>query len=264
MHDTPPPVIPNANAVVDAAGTALTYHQLLRGPNGPLWTQGAANEIGRLAQGFLPTMTKGTDTIHFIHSTELSAGRKPTYLRVVAEFKPNKEEKHCIRFTCGGDKIHYPGKVSTETADLTTAKLLFNSVISTPGATFAAFDINFYLNNPMDTFEYMWIPVRDIPTAIMQQYKLAALVKRDRVLVEIRKGMYGLPQAGIIANTRLRAHLATWGYRPCASTPGLFRHDTRPITFCLVVDDFGIKSVRRQHADHLLKCLESIYTVTTD
>jgi hypothetical protein len=155
--------------------------------------------------------------------------------------------------------------VSTETADLTTAKLLFNSVVSTPGARFAAFDIkNFYLNNPMDCYEYMWIPVRDIPPDVMAQYNLASIVRNDRVLVEIRKGMYGLPQAGIIANERLKTHLATWGYHACPSTPGLFCHDTRPVTFCLVIDDFGIKYVGKDHAHHLLECLTQLYTVTTD
>jgi hypothetical protein len=98
----------------------------------------------------------------------------------------------------------------------------------------------------------------------MAQYNLASLVHHDRVLVEIRKGMYGLPQAGIIANDRLRAQLATWGYHACPNTPGLFTHDTRPISFCLVVDDFGVKYVGREHADHLLVCLHELYTVTTD
>lgn len=210
-------------------------------------------------------MPTGTNTIHFINHSELPVGRKPTYLRVVAEYKPNKEEKHRIRFTCGGDRIVYPGNVSTETADLTTAKLLFNSVLSTPGAKFAAFDIkNFYLNNPMERYEYMYIPTRDIPADIMAQYQLTPLIRNDRVLVEIRKGMYGLPQAGIIANTRLQAHLATHGYLPFPHTHGLFRYSTRPVTFSLVVDDFGVKYVGREHADHLLQCLQELYTVTTD
>jgi hypothetical protein len=101
-------------------------------------------------------MPTGTDTVHFIPFSDLPVGRKPTYLRIVAECKPNKEVKHRVRFTCGGDRIIYPGKVSTETADLITAKLLFNSVISTPGAKLAAFGIkNFYLNNPMERYEYM-------------------------------------------------------------------------------------------------------------
>lgn len=54
------------------------------------------------------------------------------------------------------------------------------------------------------------------------------------LVVEIRKGMYGLPQAGIIANTRLIKHLATYGYVPVAHTVSLFKHILRPsITFGL-------------------------------
>jgi hypothetical protein len=213
------------NVVVDASGTSQSFQQHLRGPDAALWRQGSSNEIGRLAQGILPHMPSGTDTIHFIAPSALPPGRKPTYLRVVAELKPHKAEKHRVRFTCGGDRIHYPGKVSTETADLTTAKLLFNSVVFTPGVKFAAFDItDFYLNNPMERFEYMYIPAKDIPDDVMTQYNLSSLLHHDRVLVEIRKGMYGLPQAGIIANTRLQQHLATWGYTACPHTPGLFRH----------------------------------------
>jgi hypothetical protein len=90
--------------------------------------------------------------------------------------------------------VHYPGKVATEIADLITAKPLFNSVISTPNARSASFDIkNFYLNNPMSRNEYMWIRIRYIPTNIMLQYDLAAITRHEGVLVEFRKGMYGLP-----------------------------------------------------------------------
>jgi hypothetical protein len=49
----------------------------------------------------------------------------------------------------GGNLIDYPWEVATPTSDLTTAKLLFNSVISTPGAVFVVMGIkNFYLNTP--------------------------------------------------------------------------------------------------------------------
>jgi hypothetical protein len=41
--------------------------------------------------------------------------------------------------------------------------------------------------------EYMPIPVKDIPLCIMEQYQLHDLVHNGYVLVEIRKGMYGLP-----------------------------------------------------------------------
>ncbi len=44
----------------------------------------------------------------------------------------------------------------------------------------------------------------------------------------------------------------------------LWRHAARPITFSFVVDDFGIKYVGKEHADHLIKCLKEKYKLTED
>jgi hypothetical protein len=68
--------------------------------------------------------------------------------------------------------------------------------------------------------------------------------------------MYGLPQAGILANKRLAKKLGKDGYYQCRHTPGLWRHTTRPITFALVVDDFAVKYVGHEHAQHLLSLLQ--------
>jgi hypothetical protein len=76
--------------------------------------------------------------------------------------------------------------------------------------------------------------------------------------------MYSLPQAGIITNQRLEKHLAKYGYKPTYLTPGLWRHESRPITFSLVVDDFGVKHVGDEHARHLITSLEHLYTVSSD
>ena len=84
------------------------------------------------------------------------------------------------------------------------------------------------------------------------------------VYMKICKGMPGLKQAGRIANDRLTEHLAKFGYNPVARTPSLFTHCTRPITFSLVVDDFGVKYVGRTHVDHLLQSLQQLYVVTED
>jgi hypothetical protein len=58
--------------------------------------------------------------------------------------------------------------------------------------------------------------------------------------------MYGLPQAGRLANNLLVKRLAHHGYHPVEHTPGMWRHKMRPITFTLVVDD--LSEVRRQGA----------------
>ena len=68
----------------------------------------------------------------------------------------------------GGNRIDYPGNLHTPTTDLTTAKLLFNSVISTPKARFMALDIkNYYLSTPLDRWEYMRVPLDLIPKEII-------------------------------------------------------------------------------------------------
>ena len=47
-------------------------------------------------------------------------------------------------------------------------------------------------------------------------------------------------------------------------TPGLFRHKTRLVWFTLVVDDFGIKYVGKEHAQHLLNVLKEFYEIEED
>ena len=67
------------------------------------------------------------------------------YGQFVCTVQPKKAEPNCTRFTVGGDRIYYPGKVATPTADMLVTKMLFNSVISTRGARFMTMDIsNFY------------------------------------------------------------------------------------------------------------------------
>jgi hypothetical protein len=58
----------------------------------------------------------------------------------------------------------------------------------------------------------MRIPIGNIPQIIIEQNNLLPLVSNGYVYVEIGKGMYGLPQAGKIANDRLDKHPAKHVY----------------------------------------------------
>ncbi len=71
--------------------------------------------------------------------------------------------------------------------------------------------------------------------------------------------MYGLPQAGIIAQELLAKRLKEHGYSQSETTPGLWKHEWRPIAFSLVVDDFGVKYVGEEHAQHLLQTIKKYY-----
>ena len=64
---------------------------------------------------------------------------------------------------------------------------------------------------------------------------------KDSVLVEISKRIYGLQQAGKLAQNQLIAYLKTHGCNQAPNSPCLFTHDTRPAAFTLVVDDFGVQ-----------------------
>jgi hypothetical protein len=217
-----------------------------------------ANEINRLFN---------TNTIRFIRRSDTPKGRKLTYGSFVVDIKDHKEEIERTILTVGGDQIEYPGDKSTRAAGLTTAKILINSVISTPSAIFLVIDINnFYLNTPLGEFEYMVINLALLPQETIEKYEkydLNELAQDGKVYIEIQKGMYGLPQAGILANKLLQRNLAKDGNHPTTHTHGLWTHNSRPISFSLVVDDFGVKYVRREHAEHLMTCIKKNYNISS-
>jgi hypothetical protein len=72
--------------------------------------------------------------------------------------------------------------------------------------------------------------------------------------------MYGLPQAGILADQLLTKRLEPQeGYYQCQHTPGMWWHKWRPIMFSLVVDNFGVKYVGKEHVDHLIVSVKKHY-----
>jgi hypothetical protein len=111
-------------------------------------------------------------------------------------------------------------------ADTTTAKLAINSMIPTPQAKYLCGDIeNFNLGTPMARYEYMrLLPIKLIPDEIIKAYDLHSKRHKEHIYMEIRRGIYGLPQAGILANQLLTTRLVPHGYEQCCHTPGLWRH----------------------------------------
>jgi hypothetical protein len=251
-------------------GASITRYQKLA--KDPLlrdtWTTAFGKEFGNLAQGDKHTKTQGTDSIFILPHEKIKqipSDRVVTYANIVVDYRPQKSNPNRVRITAGGNLIDYPGELTTRTADLSTAKILWNSVLSTEGAKFMGLDIgSFYLETPLARYEYMKFPIALFPEHIKKQYDLTTHVNKGFVYVEIRKAIYGLPQAGILANQLLRKRLAPAGYYEVAHTPGLWRHVSRPIQFSLVVDDFGVKYVGKEHADHLITTLRKHYKLSED
>jgi hypothetical protein len=141
--------------------TISSYKKLMNDPaTRETWQTVFGSDFGGMLQGNNKTGQKGTNTMFVMTHDEirhiLAAGKKFTYGNPVVDYRPQKEDSHCIRITGGGNLNTYTSSPSVRKADLDTAKIHWNSVISTKGAKYMCLDIkNFYLTTRLEYFEYM-------------------------------------------------------------------------------------------------------------
>ncbi len=123
----------------------------------------------------------------------------------------------------------------------------------------------FYLKTPMKCKEYMRLKTTDIPDKIIKEYSLQELVIEDGyVYCANSKDIYSLPQGGIIAQELLAERLSKHGYHQSKIIPELLTHKTRLTTFTLVMDDFAIKIMSENSANHIINALKKYNTITVD
>ena len=115
----------------------------------------------------------------------------------------------------------------------------------------------------METYKYMRLSIYVISQEIINQYNLRTLVHNRLMYLEMRKGVYGLPQSGKLAKDYRDKHLAEYGYKPTSLNEGLWRHISRPITFSLVFDDCGFNYTKKCTAQNLTDSLKYLYRVST-
>jgi hypothetical protein len=169
--------------------------------------------------------TVSTNTIFYLTHDEIRRILKDctnTYARIVINHCPQKDNPSQVCITVGSNLINYPYELTTHTANRISAKNMWNSVISTPGAKFGGADIkNMYLETPLDQYEYMQMPLKLYSDDIIDHYNLREKALNGYVYMEIQHGVYGLPQAGILAIKLLCQHLGRHGYFKVQHTPGL-------------------------------------------
>jgi hypothetical protein len=135
--------------------TISSYKKLMNNPaTMEIWQTAFGKDFGGMTQGDNKTGQKGTNTIFVMTHKEIlliPTDRTITYAQVVVDFRPQKADPHRIRITAGGNLINYPGELTTRTADLTTSKLMWNSVLITEDTKYMCLDNkNFYLTAPLD------------------------------------------------------------------------------------------------------------------
>ena len=164
----------------------------------------------------MPGQVTGMDTIFFISKDKVprAKAKNITYSLITCLIRPEKtNEPNRTRLVAWGDRVHYPFDAGKPTANLLTAKLLINSVISTPGARLFTMDIkNLYLCTPMTRYKCMQLKLSDMPEDVIAHYYLLNIATPDRyVYCKICQGVYRLPQAGIIAQDLLaKKDEGTW------------------------------------------------------
>ena len=124
---------------------------------------------------------------------------------------------------------------------------------------------DFFLAMPMDSDEYMKVPYKHFPLDIRARYKLDTKVtESNNIVIKMKKGMYGIKKAAILAYDQLKKYLTMHRYCPIVGTTGMWEHKTRQTKFCVCVNDFGIKYFNKGEAEHLFGCLWQKYKCTTD
>ena len=76
--------------------------------------------------------------------------------------------------------------------------------------------------------------------------------------------MYGLQQAGRLAHYMLTKHLNSYNFHTTQTTPELWTHSSKQISFVLCVDDFGIKYENKIDFEYLSSILQQLYPITVD
>ena len=142
-------------------------------------------------------------------------------------------------------------------------KLLLQSAISENMHVLTMDAKDFYLNTPLTRPDYLRIPLNFIAPCVLDKHHLRPYMDKKAILFSVHRGMYGLPQAGDLAQIQLIKHLRAHGYEQ-TSTPCLFRHVSNRVAFALVVDDFSVKYPDKASADHLHRTLSLLYDMKID
>ena len=145
-----------------------------------------------------------------------------TYANFVCNICLLKSEPYCVKLVVVGNKLEYLDDVGSSAASLLEIKLMVNSVISEAqqGACFLSTDLkDFFLATPMAHPFYMKIHCKHIPKEIIDQYQLEDKFHNNYIYVKIKKGMYSLNEATILAYQHLINNLAPLGYKPIPYGP---------------------------------------------
>jgi hypothetical protein len=175
-----------------------------------------------------------------------------------------------VRGTAGGGRITFPCSASSSTASLTCFKMLLNDIISSDSCFGSANATGFYLDADLHDCcrhdpQSLKIYCDTFDAATLLALGFTPFLKKEPsgktyVYCDVLRAMPGLAISGLLSQLRLLAQLHSYDFIKTA-TPCLFRHRTRDITFCLVVDDFAIRYKNLDDLQCFTACLGGLYHI---
>ena len=180
------------------------------------------------------------------------------YSRVICDFQKDKAKPNQ-----GVDRINYPHICSMLEANSLMAKLLIKCRINMRCNVSAIRHKQF---QPQHSMEEIWISMaKNEWVAWRHHCPLSPDWQgngRLYVYGKIHKGMYGLPQAGLLAKELLETCLKKHDYWQSMISPGFWQHDKRPIQFTIVFDNFKVKYVGKENANHMISIINNHFEMS--
>jgi hypothetical protein len=251
---------------LDTDGLRLQYRKLINEghPDHVAWRTAGDAEFIKLFET--------RHTLRLIHESDKPTDRIASYLNCQCRKKmlsPGQPEFSArVRGTYGGNVTDYTGERTAQNAAMSTVKITLNKVVSDTSRIFVTADITdmYLIDNPLDRPEYLRISLADMSPWALKHFQVSKYIHEGAtsVLAEVLTGLYGLPQAGRLAQAKLRRHLADEGYVESKVTPCHWTHPTDDIEFDVITDDFGISTAGPEPAERLFTALRKHYPITTD
>lgn len=135
--------------------------------------------------------------------------------------------------------------------DFVTSLISWNSVVSIPFSNYVCVDVKRF------DLKSCICQLKLILKSFIDEYNFQHKAKYLFAFIETIKGMYIIPQAGILANQLLELWLARYGHYEVPHTPGLSKNLLQSIQFTLVVGDFCIKCTNKNNDDHIFNVVKN-------
>ena len=147
------------------SGKKEKVDKLLNRKDEATWYRSLSNELNRLVQGVGKSRApseKVYGTIFFIPHHKVHHDSNVIYAKFISNIIPLTSETNRVRFIVRADNLEYNSNSSSPFVSLLSIKIFYNSVIygTHKGTIYSTVYMkDFYLNNPMKTFQYNPSPI---------------------------------------------------------------------------------------------------------